>query len=236
VSLSLEPHTRFPYYMSSILILYDHSFAEEPIIVLIVGDAKVTFRIHRKLICDASAMFRPAFLGNGTFTETEDQSMTLPEDDVETVARFVQWLYGQDYELAPNTDVPNTAKRYMQLAELYVLADKYDVIGLHNQIIDKLFEMKAKAISPPGHLLVMFVYQNTSERSSFRKLLVAHYALHIELDWYFEDQTKKLTAMPEFSADLVQAFARRASGSYTSPFHESSSKLHVAPKVKDSKS
>ncbi len=181
-------------------------------------------------------MFQSAFLGDGTFTETEDQSMALPEDTVETVARFAQWLYVQDYELAPNSDSPNTANRYMQLAELYVLADKYYVIGLHNQIIDKLFEMKAKAMSPPGHLLVKFVYQNTSERSSFRKLLVAYYAFHIKLDWYFEDQTKTLTAMPEFSADLVQAFARRASGSYTSPFLESSSKLHVAPKVKDLKS
>jgi len=236
VSLSLEPHTRFPYYMSSILILSDHSFADEPIIDLLVGDAKATFRIHRKLICDASAMFRSAFLGNGTFTETEDQSMTLPEDDVETVARFVQWLYGQDYELAPNTDVPNTAKRYMQLAELYVFADKYDIMRLHHQIIDKLFEMKARAISPPQLPLVMFVYQNTTAGASFRKLLVAYHVFHINMDWYLEDHSKNLTAMPEFSADLALAFARRAAGKYKSPFLDPSSELHVAYKAKDTKS
>lgn len=215
----------------SILTSFCLSFVDEPIIVLHVGEAKTIFRIHRKLICDASAMFRSAFLGIGTFTETENQSMNLPEDDVETVARFVKWLYGQDYELAPNTDAPNTAKCYMQLAKLYVFADKYNVNRLHNQIIDKLFEMKAKDGSPPQLPLVMFVYQNTTEGASFRKLIVGYYVFHVDMDWYLEDHSKKLIAMPEFSADLAFAFARRTANKYKSPFLEPSSEYYVTYKA-----
>lgn len=220
----------------SVLINHFPSFVDEPTIVLHVGEAKAAFRIHRKLICDASAMFRSVFLGNGTFAETEDQSMTLPEDDIETVTRFVQWLYGQDYELAPTTDASNTKKCYEQLARLYVFADKYGVDLLHNEIIDKLFDMKDHGVTPPHIRLVSFIYQNTTVGSSFRKLLVAYYVFHIAMKWYSEDLSKTFTAMPEFSADLALGFARRIAGTYTSPYSGPSSKFHVAPKVTDLKS
>ena len=168
--------------------------------------------------------------------------MAIPEDELETVTRFAQWLYRGDFKLeqiAPAESVrapkpanyPTTEKRYMQLAKLYVFADKYDVVQLQNLIIDKLFEMKLKQLKSPQMGLAAFIYNNTNAGSSFRKLVVGHYVWHVDLQWYFEGTTSEvLMRIPELAADLAIGFAGRVHGKNKSPFEGPSSALYATPK------
>ena len=174
-------------------------------------------------------------MGSSVFTEALDQSMTLPDDRVETVARFSQWLYRGHYELTSIdsnvTDIALAAKRHMQLAELYVFADKYDIPQLHNNIVDKLFVMQAQGSAPPRIQLIRYVYNNTIAGSSFRKLIVGRYVWHIDIRWYSREFTSGLLALqPEFAADLAVALAGRVVGSYKSPYDGPGSAYHTAGK------
>lgn len=153
--------------------------------------------------------------------------MTLSEDSALTVERFVQRLYHGRCELADFADVVNTDKCYMQLAELYVLADKYDVVRLHNHILDKLFEIEKADVRPPETSLVEFIYRHTTGDSAFRKLLVAHEAMYVDPDCYFDSEaSESFIQIPEFAADVAITFSRRANGKYKSSFKTSASNLY----------
>lgn len=199
--------------------------------MLYVSEAKFAIRIHRNLICDASPFFSSAFMGTGTFTETTEQSMTLPEDSLEVVSSFVSWLYKGYYPLPPYTTAVETHGCYTELAKLYVFADKYDVARLHNHIIDRLFQLKNKTPFPPQLATVKLIYRNTYAGSSFRKLLVTHYASHIGMEWYSNDDiSSRLLKIPEFAADLAVALGRLLDGKYKSLFDGPASALYATNK------
>lgn len=172
-------------------------------------------------------------MSNGTFTETTDQSMKLLEDDVNTFSRFVQWLYQGQIQTLPLAD-ENSAKCWSDLAELYVLADKYQMVHLHNDIINKLFEFKAASLQPPQIIVAMFIYENTTSGSSFRKLLVTYNAWLVNREWYSKEQVPfSLSRVPEFAADIACAFAQRLDGTHKSLFEDEPSKLYRAIKGTD---
>ena len=194
------------------------SLADEPVITLYAGSTKTAFRIHQGLLCKASPVFTAAFLGY-SFKEASEKCMTLPEESALTVERFAQWLYRGKFEHAPYADDTNTDQCYMQLAELYVLSDKYNVVLLHNHIIDVLFQIHEADVNPPDDSIIDFIYRNTSDGCAFRKLLIAQYVLHIDLDYYLKEDTLKfLKQTPDFSAELAVAFGQKKAGKYSSPF------------------
>ena len=123
-------------------------FGTGPVVSLVVGDDKTCFTVHRDLLCEASSFFKAAFMGAGEFKETSEQSMSLPEDNADTFELLVKWLYRKslsdpDRKLGWETE-------YFYLARLDILADKYDITGMRNDIIDALFECEAKNVQPPS--------------------------------------------------------------------------------------
>lgn len=67
------------------------------IVTLYVSNDRAVFRVHQNLLCNASPVFQAALAG--TFKESSDNSMDLPEEDVAAVNRLVQWLYTKRYQL-----------------------------------------------------------------------------------------------------------------------------------------
>lgn len=170
------------------------------------------FYVHLDVICNESSVFKAAFFGE--FTEASNRSMSLPDHDIESVERMIQWLYSKQYELAKWSceDVKTTAKmRYWQLAKLNTLADKFNIIGLSNNIIDQLYILRSKNYTPSLEVAA-YVYDNTTENSSFRKLLVAWYAWEIKMEWYQDPSAREfLLKVPEMAVDLAIAFGIKAS-------------------------
>ena len=83
-------------------------------------------------------------MGDGTFTESSTQVMTLssPEVTIDAVERFAQCLYTGDFDISRATGLKNAQVTYMQLAELYVFADKDVLVDLKNSVINKFFDLR----------------------------------------------------------------------------------------------
>ncbi len=133
--------------------------------------------------------------------------MLLPEESADVVERFVQWLYSKGYELSEYATARGADTRYRQLAELYVFADKYDVINLKHNVIDQFFETRGSYMRVPSLSVVTYAYDNSTKMSSFRKLLVAWCCMR--LDWYHTPGIRCwLERNAEFAADIAIALAK----------------------------
>ncbi|KAL9073492.1 MAG: hypothetical protein Q9161_002913 [Pseudevernia consocians] len=210
-------------------------FEGVPFVTFYVGPNKVAFHVHQDLLFDASPVLKAAFSGN--FQEASERSMSLPEEDKDSVGRMIQWLYTRKFELTTPVSKKTSQECYMQLAMLNTLADKYDIFLLKNHIVDELFDLtkELRNFQPPLIPVVAYVYNNTTERSSFRKLMVAWYAFGIELKWYELDHTKILLAeaSQEFAIDLVVALAAKLEyPERRPPFTLPSSSYHETPPEK----
>lgn len=158
--------------------------------------------------------------------------MSLPDDDVEAFESMTLWLYTQKLELSDPITEETSSECYWQLAKLNTLADKYDITTLKNLIVDKLFELSVppKYVSPPQMDVITYVYQNTTEKSSFRKLLVAWYTWNIDFKWYRGDNTRDvILKLPEFTADLAISLALRTEYNAINPLEGRSSNYHEKP-------
>ena len=139
--------------------------------------------------------------------------MSLPDHDSGSVERMIQWLYTREFKLTVPVSSETSEECYMQLAELNTLADKYDIYLLKNRIVDELFDLtkSPRNIKPPQLSVVAYVYDNTTEGSSFRKLMVAWYAHRIDFAWYDKgingDQLANVSQ--DFAIDLAMEFGAR---------------------------
>ena len=219
-------------------LICSHSLRGSPIVTLVVGEAAILFNVHRDLLCNASPFFRSAFVGVGSFKETSEQSMTLADDDVDAFERLVHWIYVRKYPLSDVKTSGGCQMGYMQLAMLYVIAEKYGVTELKNDIIDKVFEIRLKANPPPYKPVIKYLYSNTTAGLAFRALLAAWYVTDIDLNWYMEkdDPRRTLEDVPEFAIDLAIALGQALCGKgKPSPFQGSSSISHESTKGDQSK-
>ncbi|KAG7005970.1 hypothetical protein G7Y79_00017g043520 [Physcia stellaris] len=200
----------------------------DPTVTLRCGDA--SFMVHRNLVCQASPFFKSAFTGDGEYVETSTQSMDLSgtEVTVDAVNRFVEWLYTRCYALSSTSTPQETQERYMELARLFIFAEEYIVVDLKNDIVDKLFDIKAKCVDPPRLPLVRYVYENTPMGSPFRQLLVAYYSWHIDMEWYGREAiSTQLYKNPEFTTDLAVSLGKRLDGKHKSLFDGKPSDLYA---------
>lgn len=193
-----------------------------------VGVTQTTFFVHLNLLCSASPYFKAAFT-NG-FLEAQQKSMKIPEDDPDTFEILVRWVYTKKLDLPnPGTDEAHD-ERYLQLCKLYVLTDKYRMMGMKNYIIDRIFMMLPKQpprqspiskpsfkplLKPPSAHVMLYIYKNTTNDCTLRKLLVAWFVSIIKcLRLSPQDRAHNfLCTLPEFSADLVIAMTNKISRS-----------------------
>ena len=206
-------------------------FQNNPIVTLDVGPDKHTFHVHEEILFKFSPVFKAAF--SGACRESSDRRMALPEDDPEIVERLMHWLYCRSLGLTKAVCSKTANEHYWQLARLNTLADKFDVGLLKNSIIDELFAMQMTNVRPPQSPVIGYIYENTPETSSLRKLLVGWYAWHINFDWYTTSGAQaSLGKSPMFAADLAIAMSQRVlDPNLKSPFSsEPSSYYEDAPK------
>ena len=193
-------------------------FQDSSIVTLNVGPDKRTFHVHQNLLFKQSPVFKAAF--SGECRESSERCMALPEDDPETVERFMQWLYFRSLGLTKGVSVETWDERYWQLARLNTLADKFNVGLLKNAIIDELFALRKIAPMPPQSPVIGYIYENTTRASSLRKLIVGWYAWHINFTWYTSSSAPEcFEDTPTFAADLAIALSQRVHDSNVrSPF------------------
>ena len=159
--------------------------------------------------------------------------MSPLEDDRDSVSRMIQWLYTDEFDLIDSVCGDTSSEHFMQLAQLNTLAEKYDVYLLKNDIVDALFshvKLHEEAGMDAG--VVRYLYDNTTEASSFRKLMVAWHAYEINFEWYELDTIRDELApiSQEFAIDLAIALGTRLKyPDRKSPFTLPSSNFHEKP-------
>ena len=120
-------------------------------------------------------------------------------------------------------------ERSWQLVRLNTFADKFDVEVLKNSIIDEFF-MGSKQLDgwSPETPVIAYIYENTTEPSSLRKLIVDWYVWQIDHDWYTDSGTRAaLDMIPTFVTDLAIAMSRRVHNpSLKNPFNSDPSSYY----------
>ena len=211
---------------------HDYRFEGDLVVTLYVGADRAVFCVHESLLFDASPVFKAAL--SGGFKEASDRSMSLPEDDRNSVGRMVQWLYTGTFDLIDPVCGDTSSEHFMQLAQLNTLAEKYDIYLLKNDIVDALFERVNS--HRPNDLAerrgLEYLYNNMTRASTFRKLMVAWYVYEIDLKWYEDDGARdEFTSVSrDFVIEVAMALGvRLAHPDRKSPFDLPSSDFHEKP-------
>jgi len=119
------------------------------------------------MLCRDAEFFKTAF--NGSFQEGNDQSMSLPEDDVQIFRIYRAWVYtGQ---LRYNFDEEEC---WLHLGKLWIFADKICSPRLKNKTLDAFFELitKNREVPFPKPETVDYVYGKTMPDSALRRIFV----------------------------------------------------------------
>jgi len=156
--------------------------------------------------------------------------MDLPEDDPEAFERLVQWLYCKTYDSPPfeGKTWEGDQIAFVHLARLYVAADKYVIVSLKNDVVDRWFKAKGNhAYLPRIKEVVDYVYENTLPGSKLKEMVVAQYVWHSSYEWYKLPTTRtRLSKRPEFATDVAIAMSQRIADHKKDPFVLGSSHFH----------
>lgn len=107
-----------------------------------VGKPATIFYVHRDILCEASPVFKAAFLGNAHFQEANSQTADLDDDDAAAFGIITEWLYTKKCKLPQYTQDHGSEPYFMSLATVYAAAEKYGMMKLKNDLIDLLFLFK----------------------------------------------------------------------------------------------
>ena len=198
-----------------------------PFVTFYVGVEETKFLVHEDTLFEASPVFHAAF--NPRFQEGAERVMRLPEEHPEIFNVFVDSLYTQtvNSDLLPSENLGwVNGTSYMQIAHLYFLADKYDVVFLQRKILEAFFaQVRSQRELFPDKETIAYIYANTNRRAPIRKLICDWFAWASKGYWQSNETNYRglewMYEIPDFGVELAQAFGSRDWGlSMGNPFEE----------------
>jgi hypothetical protein len=157
-----------------------HSALEE-IIALVVGkgEKKVSFSIHKNILCAHGPFFKAAC--KPIWMNPGDRLIELPEDDPDAIKTMVYWMYHEEiclskdqvdelYELDWNDDGLSTP--WGVLVNVYIAAEKFQIPRLKNDSVDALIDIWEDLGCRIPINVVAFAFDHTAVGSALRTLLI----------------------------------------------------------------
>lgn len=177
-----------------------------------VGTSKEPFHIHESVLCTSSHFFKAAM--SGSWKESTEHTIELPEDDPKAFAVYSHWLYfakipGLLQVAKKGESAKQSAQEYYDLVSAYVLGDKLLDAKFQNSVIDAIIDTWFTADIRDGKVYfpdadaVSHAYNNTTESSKLRQMLVALYLHAAGYQWLSEKHPK------EFLLSVAKGFAGR---------------------------
>ena len=168
----------------------------------------------RKLLVWHSSYFAAALDPDGSFVSSGADAIHI-DDDIATFEAFSCWIYTGRLQDPPGTTI-TTVEEYREarpwllsntrLCQIWIFADMRGIPALKNVAVDMIHW---KVGLPGRHLpaSIDYVYENTTEGSLLRKLLVEAYAWNVSFVWFLAFDRSLLTI--DFVMDLMPFFITR---------------------------
>lgn len=168
---------------------------------MLVGKEGVVFKVHLGNLCEASAYFTAAF-SKGHFAESYVRELVINEDP-NTVDLFIRWAYSSS--LTEDAEEASEMNAWtLQLAKLYIFANKYLIRGLETLVISYLqiqFEMSNQ---PPPFAVLEYVYENTNpSMAQVREIFITWLIQKSDPAELKDRMQGELLAIPECFVDLA---------------------------------
>lgn len=186
-----------------------------------VGPERKPFTVHELIICASSPLFKSAM--SGPWKESKEHVVNLPEDDPNIFALYSHWLY---YAKIPvRIEGATEAKpgqrlneEYRELIRAYILGDKLLDIKFQNSVIDAIVETSSTIHPQDGRAYypnipeINIAYENTTESSKIRSLLVDMWVSKAVVNWFESPNLPK-----EFLISVIKGFIKNDPARMSSP-------------------
>ena len=185
-------------------------FSDIEMVLLIVGREETEILVHENVLFKASSVFKTAFTSR--FKEGSERSIHLPDDSATLMDMLVQSLYVPESRL-------NGIHVTTAIFRLYVLADKYDIVTVKNEICKQVLSslvyqrrlsVRGKRYTTHARIsAVKLVYEGTTSTARMRRLLVDWFVWGVNSTWFNNEENRsKLLSIPEFAADICAVLAK----------------------------
>ena len=130
------------------------------------GTDEQAFHLHKKALCQASPVFGRMF--NGCFAEGQSGQAFLLEGDPKAFDMLASWLY--------SGKVYNADHRQRAYIELFILAEKYDIVRLADNTMDAYVHAVIFTRHRPTSTLCAAAYEGTQEESKIQLFMSRYWA------------------------------------------------------------
>lgn len=187
---------------------------EGAIVEVVAGQEQKTYQVHENLLRANSGFFDAAL--KKEWKEGNSRKVTLPEEQPEMMYRYIMYLYTG--LIVCNCE--SRMKKYLLLANLFVLGERMLDDSYKDKVLDKMDELACLDLDTesnwaifPGIVAVNVVYSKTPVTSPMCCFLVDLYVLHAseKFEYTHEEDGEVVPAHPEFLLDLVKAMSLKRS-------------------------
>jgi hypothetical protein len=160
-------------------------------VTFLIGLSAQKFLIHKERVCHHSPVLKAAF--NGNFIEGQTQTYRIEDTSPGAFRMFTRWIYDQDLDLFQLKTVDQKERDVrlhtispehsedIELAELWVLADKMAMHKLQNFIVRQIVEIRNQCHAVAIKTLP-YIYNRTAVNSPLRGLMISEVAQHCHED------------------------------------------------------
>jgi BTB/POZ domain len=171
------------------------------IVDIYVGPKSTHWPIHEKLLCYHSPFFSSIFYDKKANPRPNStKSYGLPEDDDLPFEHLVGWLYSRAIK------APTAEKDIGPLLDLYLLADKFEMQKLADDVVNTVREFYHNTGSYPGLRRVQYIYSNTDDDNVMREMMVGSIARYLALgDTIPNHWAKALQRNGQLALDIIRS-------------------------------